>query len=317
MLFGTSRWLLLASLLCLAPARSEPWTADQHSARPPLVFVLSDADAQIDDYLDAANAYYTAASGANQAPLRAHSLTDLHNLLVGHFESYGALGEVVLVVHGSTWTGATIDLFPGGPKARVSNMRLASKTQSFPALPAGAVDAQTRFVLDSCAVGRHQAWTDAFAQLWANSGTPLPRVVASTGFVYFGYERDDQLGKRWRRSIAPVRVSVVPGPSAVAVETRERLAPQQCAEVPSPCERRLLPIRVEVDLDAAMSFQSLATRRKMAQKLARTQLRDLNLRPDQLLWRVGAAVHAGTQRWQGLATAIVVSPISARAESDR
>lgn len=295
-------WLLWALVYaCAAPAQPSTGSGDTT-----IVAILADPDSASDSYLDAAFDYYRA---AGVEPIRVSSLTALHNRLVQQVEAHGPLRKVILVAHGSTWTGASVDLFPAGSRASVSTMRRARRSGVFPALPEGSIDQLTQFRLESCAVGRHSAWVRAFAALWVAPGQPPPEVLASTDFVAFGIALGADSGVQLQKLSLPVAVHVTAGRASVNEATSERTEGESCAPIASPCERRSLPIRVEVDLDASVSARPFAARRRLAQKLARPQLVDLNLRPEQLDWDWEDSAQSGWQRWRGMATAIITTPL--------
>ncbi len=294
---------LLAALATAAPGLA----MEVRTGVPPIVVILDSTEAQHDSYLDSAWNYYRS---LGHSPLRAGSLLELHNLLVNHSD-YGdrALGEVVLVAHGSTWTGAAIDLFPGGTKASVSSMRVAADSGAFPPLPAGSVGAQTRISLDSCAVGRHLAWLGAFAELWVDEQQPPPALVASSRFVAFAATLNAVGEVVPQRVELPVHVSVSAGPAQAPVAERLQLLGDTCAPIQSPCERRQLPIRVEVELAPQLASASAGIQRKQAQRLARAQLEDLNLRADQISWARAPRDGEAGLYWVGSGMALVTTPL--------
>ena len=292
-------WLLPASL-----SASELAAGHQQV----LAVILQPADVGRDGYLEAAASYFR---GLGMPVRTAHSLTELHNELVQRVEAHGPLGEVILVAHGSTWTGAAVDLFPGGPAASVSAMQQARADGSFPALPPGSLAADTRIRLDSCAVGRHQAWVRAFAQLWSAAGEPSPLVEASAEFIAFG-STVTAGGIVAERIELPISVQVQANAPDFGDARTLTLAGEACGQIASPCQQRQLPIKVTVQLDQTVADKAYPRRRRLAQRAARAQLMDLNLRADQLDWSWKADADGGGQRWLGTATALITSPLPPR-----
>lgn len=275
------------------------------SAGGRLVALLEPADlAPGDAYLRVAEQHYRG-DPTVLALTRVASLTALHRWLVGQAEVYGPVQDIVLVGHGSAWTGVAIDLHADGPRATVSVMLQARASGAFPALPAGVLDPQAIWRIDSCAAGRQRAWLQAFASLWQDHG-PVA-VTAASDFVVYEQSLDEHGRLLSRRFEAPVGIDIFAAAGPAQLESLTLQDPAACAPLAAPCEQRRLPIRAEY-LQLGEAAARRPRRRPQDGELA-AALADLNLRPAQLRWRI-AERKPGATLWLGEATAVLRLPLT-------
>lgn len=176
------------------------------------VFILGEDKPGTLAFFTPAEAYYRAQNVGSDRLLvtGARSLQDVREVLQtsgqGHWDS------VTLVMHGSPWEGAHIDVYSDGEPAHVDAMRRAADSGGFPPVSDDRIDASTELRLDSCGLGLRADYLDALARLLGGDDRQRPRVIASRHYVAFArtYRGDDTA--EYRRLELPLTVRALPVP---------------------------------------------------------------------------------------------------------
>jgi hypothetical protein len=242
------------------------------------IFILgADAPGQA-GFHAAARAYYAARRRPGDLLVTgAGSWSEVRELLARS----GARGNppwrrVVLVVHGSEWTGLDLPVFGGSERPRASELDRLLVSRAFPALPADVLDRDSVLVLETCGLGRRPDLLSLYARLLAGRPDGI-RVEASSALVEFS--------ARHERG-APVRVARRERPYSVRVEPRRRAAsrlPNRSADV--------APLWARIPVNLRMPLSAGSCRPDAAHRLARvpavaTLLRDYAIPADALHWQV-------------------------------
>lgn len=155
--------------------------------RADAVFVLGSDGSRTNAFFSSATAYYSARLEREDLLVTtARSWAEVRELLV-RSPQRGAnpWGRVVIVAHGSQWTGLTVPVFPDGSPPRASELATLIDTQAFPPLPAGVLDADSQLLLETCGLGRRPDLLDLHARLLVGDDARGMKVSASTGLVEF------------------------------------------------------------------------------------------------------------------------------------
>lgn len=195
-------------------------------------------------------------------------------------------GRIVLVAHGSEWTGLDLPAFSGGERLRASELDQLLATQAFPALPSGVVDGTSTLVLETCGLGRRPDLLALYARLLSGRANGV-RVEASEGLVEFSASQDGESASRVARRVRPY---------VAEVEPRRRAA----TLVPNP-KRGVAPAWSRIPINLRMPLSASDCRPDAAKRLARvpavaTLLRDYAIPFFALHWQVerrggGCALH--------------------------
>jgi hypothetical protein len=248
----------------------------QPGERVQAVFVLGEDAPAGDAFHTAAAAYFRQRIGHDDLLVTtARSWSEVRELLArSGLRGESPWGRVVLVAHGSQWTGLSLPLFPGQAPPLASQIEAVLDSQAFPPLPADVFDRDTALVFESCGLGRRVDLIALYARLLAGNTQTLPSTHASTGLVEFGV-RSNGLGvaEAWRiehdytATVRPSRAATRPTPS-----TRDATAPT-------------------IHVELVVTLETGACHGRPASRLAehpavRQALNDHGLQPARLHWRI-------------------------------
>jgi hypothetical protein len=211
----------------------------------------------------------------------AGSLADMREYLVRN-RGASPWTHVVLVTHGSPWTGLRAPVYNGGDKAGFAAIRAAADGGEFPPLPPGTLAPAARFTLESCGMGRRPDFLAALARLLAGTDA-APVVEAAQGYVAFKLAPDGTASRRELAAefvVLPARDAVLP---AALVDARANAlgAPLGAFDFETH------PVRVRVDYpDTPMPAPSQAARIARGDPQVRDQLDAIGVRLADLQWRV-------------------------------
>lgn len=260
------RWLACVLLaLCAANAMAGGERVDA-------IFVLGNDSARDDAFFAAATTYF----GQHRRPddllvTTARTWTEVREMLA-RSPQRGALpwGRVVVVAHGSQWTGLSVPVFAGESPPRASALDTLIASQAFPALPDDIFDARSTLVFESCGIGRRPDLLQRYATLLAGEGAAT--ATASSGLVEFVVSAGDSESTA-RRIEHDYRIAVVLAPAPTA--------PDKAADPHAGWTR--IPVTLAVPMDDARCGVRPASRLARAAPV-QTALRDHGLRSDQLRW---------------------------------
>lgn len=282
-----------AALLALAACA---WGAP--AAAQDVVFVLGQDEPGERPMHAVSEAYYRQAMPDATIVTTARSLAEVREYLV---RRRGATpwAHVVLVTHGSPWTGLRVPVYPGGRKADYLAVRDAAAEGEFPPLPAGTLAPGATVALESCAMGRRPDFLEALAHLLA--GPDAPAIAAARGFVVF---KLDGAGHASRRemdtdyAVLPARHATLPD---TVLAERARTLGAGFASVGFDA----YPVRLRVDYpDVPPPGAAQAARVARTDAGVRARLDAIGVRAEELHWRVERDGH-GHRLW-GEGVALVV-----------
>jgi len=198
-------------------------------------------------FFGAAAEYYAAAWPDAELVRGVGSVAAAREILVQHAHN-GAWRQIVLVGHGTEWTGLTAPLFAHGRGASLAAIEAAQAGGEFPPLPPEVADASTDIVLDSCGLGRRPDYLAAFAALLASDATAPPHVRATTNLVWFGAGQDAE--RRELPYVAHLLRGIADGRASqdAADAARAELAPSLPPRVGM--HTLTLPVHIRVSADA-------------------------------------------------------------------
>jgi hypothetical protein len=185
-------------------------------------------------------------------------------------------GRVVLVVHGSEWTGLDLPVFSGAERPRASELDELLATQAFPALPSAVLDRRSTLVIESCGLGRRPDLLSLYARLLSGRPDGI-EVEASSGLVEFSARLDDASTARVARHVRHY---------VAKVEPRRRAA----TLAPNPA-RGVAPAWLRIPINLRMPLSNESCRPAAARRLARVPavgalLRDYAIPSAALHWVV-------------------------------
>ncbi|HZP67479.1 MAG TPA: hypothetical protein VFB32_14345 [Rudaea sp.] len=231
----------LVLVACLAFALSRAGMAEE--PRPHVVFLLgSDHDAA--GFFAGAREYYRRSDPAAQIVDEVRTLATLREELNRRVGAQ-PWGRIVLVAHGTQWTGLVVPLFDARTPATLSALRSAHEHAEFPPLPPTVVDADTELVVESCGLGRRPDYLAALAALFAQDAAHTPRVSAAHDMVWFGAAQTSAAARRE----LPYRARMLRGAASavrsaeVAAQLRSDLAVEIGGEAASTL---VLPVHVRI-----------------------------------------------------------------------
>lgn len=241
--------LLLCALLWASPA----------NARANVVFLLPQPGHGDAQFFAAAQRYYAAQPEIDAVVDSVSTLLQVREWLQ-HSDLRGNApwGRIVLVAHGSRWTGLALPIFDEEGVAPPGRWREVARRGEFLPLAPGVIDAHTELWIESCGLGTRRDLLAYLGQMLTGDLDLTPH--AAHGLVAFG-ESDGQV---WRREldygaiirprrkalIAPVDMRALP------IEFRQAFASSvPCAEIDT---RSLL--RSGTPMRQALSDHGLATR---------------------------------------------------------
>jgi len=280
------RVLLIAFALLLPCLAGEACAQEVHAddARAHVVFLLG-TDTGSAGFFTAAQAYFRATDAHAEIVGDVHSLAQLREELRRRAGAH-PWGRIVLVAHGTQWTGLITPIFAHGTAATLSALQQAHASGEFPPLPGDAIDANTELVVESCGLGRRADYLRALATLLAGDND-LPQVTASRNLVWFG--TDAISGVPARREL-PYQARVVRGSVAASAaepigrELRVALAEQAIPE--GDMSTLVLPVRVHI----AAARAELARWRRLEDYVerlpaGRIDLNNAGLSAQRLVWQ--------------------------------
>jgi hypothetical protein len=223
--------------------------ASAQAPRPHIVFLLG-ADREAGGFFTAARHYFRDTDEAARIVDDARTLAQVREELK---QRAGAApwGRIVLVAHGTQWTGLVVPLFDARTPATLSALQAARASGEFPPLPLEIIDAQTELVVESCGLGRREDYLADLAALFVEEPGQRPRVRASRNMVWFGTGAEDGAVRRE----LPYRARILRGESsarrndAITAELRADLTQEIGSD--ERFSAIVLPVRVQVAATAA------------------------------------------------------------------
>jgi hypothetical protein len=262
-------WIVASSLVLVALIGSSAAAEQRRSA----IFVVGE-DTRPDSAFFAAGArYYRDRRIAEDLLVtQARSWSEIREWLV-RSKARGSLpwGKVVVIAHGSQWTGASIPVFPGEKPMRASELDLLITSGAFPALSGDVLDARTLLQLESCGLGRRPDLLSRYGQLLSGRLDGL-RVEASEQLVEFGFF-DAPGEESWRRERA-YSADIRPG-RTLSSGTISRLVAEG---------GRVIPVEMALGLSAVEC--AIPLRRLLRLRQVQSTLSDFGLRASDLHWSV-------------------------------
>ncbi len=258
-------WGLVLGALIGSPAAAE----DRRTA----IFVVGE-DARPDSaFFAAGERYYRDRRvGEDVLVTQARSWSEIREWLV-RSKARGSLpwGNVVVVAHGSQWTGASIPVFPGEKPMRASELDLLITSGAFPSLGDGVLDEHSLLQVESCGLGRRPDLLSRYGQLLSGRPDGL-RVEASEQLVEFGFS-DTPGEKSWRRERA-YSARIRPG-RTLSAETIDQFIAGGGRVIP-----------VEMMLGLSMAQCAIPLRRLVGLPSVQSTLSDFGMRASDLKWSI-------------------------------
>ncbi len=180
-------------------------------------------------------------------------------------------GNVVVVAHGSQWTGANVPAFPDAQPLRASELDRLIASGVFPPLGEDVLDERSMLRVESCGVGRRPDLLARYVRLLTGRPNGI-RVEASEQLVEFGYF-DAPADQSWRRERDYI-VRVRPGRSLSAAALQRLVAEGG----------RVIPAEMMLGLSDAEC--TIPLRRLVGLPAVRTTLSDFGLRAGDLEWSI-------------------------------
>lgn len=260
----TSVWLLL--LACGLPPLGFA------SERRDAVFILgSDSGGQSGFFAAATHYHRENLRGDDLLVTTARTWAEMREWLArSTLRADRSWGRIVLVAHGSQWSGLSVPLFDAGaPPPSASELQKLTEQGIFPSLAKGVVDEKTELVIESCGIGRRPDLLALYAQLLGGAANPLS-VRSSEHLVEFAAPFQSADIGATRREL-PYSVKVV------------RPSPGGRTSVEVPTGWSVLPINVEMSVAEEHCLPGRA--RRLAKIAAvRETLKDYALSPAALRW---------------------------------
>lgn len=168
--------LILAWLLGVLPGAA--------AARADIVFLLPQPGRGEPAFFELAAAYYRRQPGVALVVDSARSLLQVRELLQrSSLRGDEPWGRIVLVAHGSRWTGLSVPIFDDRGIAAPGDWRKVRERGEFMPLDSAVVDARTQLQIDSCGLGARPDLLRELAALLG--GEQALQVEASPGLVEF------------------------------------------------------------------------------------------------------------------------------------
>jgi hypothetical protein len=267
-----------------------------------VVFVLGSDEPGKPPFHAVSEAYFRQAMPDAAMVTTARSLAEVREYLVRH-RGDTPWSKVVLVTHGSPWTGLQVPVFPGGDRAGLAVLRDAASAGEFPPLPAGTLAADATVTLESCAMGRRPDVLGVLAELFGGDDTPLA-IAAARNYVAFRLDAD---GHASRRELG-TDYTVVPAVGAVLPDAQLAERVRALSAGMGPVEYDSYPVRLRVDYpDAPLPTAAQAARHARSDAGVRARLDAVGVRAGDLHWRVERDGH-GHRLW-GEGVALVVHEV--------
>ncbi len=245
-----------------------------------IAFVLGE-DRPDDGFYRAATHYYAEHPDdrVEHLELDVRSFASMHARLA---RSDSRWRRIVLVVHGSPWTGLDLSLFGGDERVDANSLARALALAEIPPLPSGRIDGSTVIRIEACALGRSQRFLDLIAAALADEEGVQPSVLASVEQVYFLAET---------RGVGPRRVER----AELAMSTRALRHPNPQPGVLRDGRRviRDWPVRIDVELSSTVPVRSRLERSLDRVPEIQAALAPLGLSPRSLLWQQRIDPHSG------------------------
>lgn len=192
-------------------------------------------------------------------------------------------GRVVIVAHGSQWTGLAVPVFAREPAPRTSGLDALIASQVFPALPDDVFDARSILMLESCGIGRRPDLLQRYAMLLG--GPDAPAATASSGLVEFIAPQGDADAPA-RRIEHDYQTAVLRAPSRA--DTRDEAANGAHAGWTR------IPVSLAVPMNDARCDVRQPARLARA-KPVQAALHDHGLRLEQLRWSLSPTSHGACE----------------------
>jgi hypothetical protein len=187
-------------------------------------------------------------------------------------------GDVVVLAHGSQWTGASIPVFVGEQESRASELDRVIESGVFPPLGREVLDERSLLRVESCGVGRRPDLLSRYARMLTGRPNGI-RVEASEELVEFGYSVTPLDGS-WRRERSySARVS--PG-RTLSDDAIKRLVSEGGRVIPAEMMLGLSDIECAIPLRRLVRLPSV-----------RATLSDFGMHASDLEWSVRKATDAG------------------------
>jgi hypothetical protein len=154
------------------------------SARSDIVFLMPQEGHGSSEFFDYAGDYYRQQSGVVLVVDSARSLLQVREFLQRSPLREGQpWGRIILVAHGSRWTGLSVPIFDDEGVAPPRRWREVLTRGEFIPLSADVIDADTRLIVESCGLGTRTDLLRALSQMLSGDLNLL--VEAAEGLVEF------------------------------------------------------------------------------------------------------------------------------------
>lgn len=274
--------LILAGVLGVLPGAV--------AARADIVFLLPQPGRGEPAFFELAAAHYRQQPGVALVVDSARSLLQVRELLQrSSLRGDEPWGRIVLVAHGSRWTGLGLPIFDDSGLPAPGDWRAVRERGEFMPLDSTVVDARTRLQIDSCGLG---ARPDLLRELaWLLGGGQPFAVTASPGLVEFVGDPGNPTMPVLRRE-RPYAAKIRPRTTAMSAARTDRQG------------RRHLPVEFQqrLPLSRDCTKAALPGLLRGAAPMARA-LRDHGLRPRDLHFDLRE--RAGVCRLRGRGVLIV------------
>jgi hypothetical protein len=187
-------WPAILAIPLVAILLGQLGFADAADGRPDIVFLFGN-DAEGAGFFAAARSYYRDTDPTAKVIARARSLEQVREEL-SHRAGDHPWGQIILVAHGTQWTGLAVPLFTDSGPATLSSIRKARLDGEFPPLPTTAIDDDTMFVVESCGLGRRPDYIHELAALFTGGDGAHAQISASRNLVWFGLDSASNASER-------------------------------------------------------------------------------------------------------------------------
>jgi hypothetical protein len=265
--------LRACALVIGALAGSAAAAAAAAAERRTVTFVMGEDSAPGSAFFAAGERYYQERrTGEDLLVTRARSWSEIREWLA-RSKARGSQpwGNIVVVAHGSQWTGASVPVFQGEKELRASELDLLIASGVFPPLGEEVLDERSLLRVESCGVGRRPDLLSRYVQLLTGRANGI-RVEASEQLVEFGYSYSPA-NQSWRRE-RTYSVRVRPGRSLSAAEM-QRLAAEGGRVIPA-----------EMMLGLSNAECAIPLRRLVGLSTVQTTLSDFGMRAAELEWSI-------------------------------
>lgn len=246
-------WVLLLAPCSLLPA--EP------NARRDIVFLLG-RDSLAKGYFSAAGDYYRQTMPQAEIVPAVSSLAAVRELLARHRGSQ-PWGRIVLVAHGTQWSGLLVPVFEDGELAQLQALVRVAENGEFPPLDDAVIDAGSELLIESCGLGRRPDYLRAMATLFGGLDRRRPQTRSSRGLVWF-YSRaavggaEAQAERRELHYVGGLQPGSVEVSTRAALADQPRLIRKYYASSPLPAPVAPIQVRLPVHVTVLADDRELA-----------------------------------------------------------